>query len=282
MTHLSSPTTTGVHSSPADLAVGLEGVRVRYETGARPVLEIEELTVARGERVAVIGPSGCGKTTLLRLINGYVEPEYGRISVLGRRLEHRRGRGGGIRDRELRLEVGFVFQNFNLVERARVFDNVLWGRLGRVNSLLSVLGRIPEVDKQIAMRAVEEVDLLDQVTQRADTLSGGQQQRVGVARVLAQEAQVVLADEPVSNLDPTLSDEILRLLVELCERHDATLVMSLHQPARAMRHARRIVGLRDGRVVWDGDAGGLDDVAVRTIYGREITSENAFAGEPEK
>jgi phosphonate transport system ATP-binding protein len=246
-------------------AVTLHGVRARYTREGPPVLNIDHLVIERGERVAVIGPSGCGKTTLLRLINGYVQPEAGQLIVLGNEINaetHRR--------REIRRQVGFVFQNFNLIERATVFENVLWGRLGWVNPLLSLTGWFPESDKYAAMRAVAEVDLVRQVSQRADTLSGGQQQRVGVARVLAQQAEIILADEPVSNLDPALADDILGLLHEVSRRHGATLMMSLHQPALAKRYAERIIGLRQGRVVFDNVTGALDTATLRAIYGRDI------------
>ena len=246
--------------------VALRGVKLRYPDQAQPVLDIDTFGVERGERLAVIGPSGCGKTTLLRLINGYLEPEAGQLQVLDTEytaVSHKQRRS-----RQLRARIGFVFQGFNLVERATVFDNVLWGRLGRVHPLRSVLGFISDADKRIAMEAIDEVDLSEQVEQRADTLSGGQQQRVGVARVLAQEAEIILADEPVSNLDPALADDVLGLLSEVCGRHSATLLMSLHQPELAARHSDRIVGLRGGRVVWQGAAGELDAAAIEAIYER--------------
>jgi phosphonate transport system ATP-binding protein len=229
-------------------------------------LNIEQLAIGRGERVALIGPSGAGKTTLLRLINGYVQPQAGQVAVLGHEIN-----ANTTRRRDIRCHVGFVFQDFNLVERATVFDNVLWGRLGRVNPLLSLIGWFPPADKQAAMQAIAEVDLVQQVNQRADTLSGGQQQRVSVARVLAQGAQIILADEPVSNLDPALADDILGLLTEVSQRHGATLLMSIHQPALARRYGERIIGLRRGQVVHDSPAGTLDDSAVQAIYGREVS-----------
>lgn len=263
----------GENGTPGDAAVTLRGIQVHRGPQRRRILDIERLHIGRGERVAFIGPSGAGKTTLLRLVNGHVVPDVGSVEVLGATL----GSGGGLRrgsgDREHRLKIGFVFQNFNLVERATVFDNVLWGRLGRVSSIGSVLGRFPDADKRIAMRAIEEVDLLGQVNQRADTLSGGQKQRVGVARVLAQEAEVIVADEPVSNLDPSLVDDVMSLLVGVCEQHGATLLMSLHQPQLAVRYAHRVVGMRSGRVAWDGPVNELQGAPIRLIYGRDLSPE---------
>lgn len=249
-------------------AVSLHGIRVRYTPDDPPVLDIDALVIARGERVAIIGPSGAGKTTLLRVINGYVRPDARRATVLGTEITWQTSR-----EQDVRRRVGFVFQDFNLIDRANTFRNVLWGRLGRVNPLWSLVGWFSDAEKHAAMKAIVEVNLAEQVTQRADTLSGGQQQRVGVARVLAQEAEIILADEPVSNLDPGLADDILGLLAEVAHRHGATLIMSVHQPALAQRYAERIVGLHHGRIAYDGRAGALNDEALRAIYGRTVIAE---------
>lgn len=248
-------------TQPATLAIDLQGIRVRYTTDGPPVLDIENLVINQGERTAIIGPSGAAKTTLLRLVNGYIQPERGQVTVLGQKIN---------RSKSSRCRVGFVFQDFNLIDRATVFQNVLWGRLGGVNSFLSLFGWFSEQDKRLAMRAIAEVDLVEQANQRADTLSGGQKQRVAVARVLAQEAEIILADEPVSNLDPALADDILGLLVEVSQRYGVTLLMSVHQPDLAQRYAERIIGLRQGRVVFDGSRDSLNNSVLRTIYGREV------------
>ncbi|MHC4067044.1 MAG: ATP-binding cassette domain-containing protein, partial [Planctomycetota bacterium] len=249
-------------------AVSLREVTVRYRPESPPALDIDRLVIGRGERIAVIGPSGAGKTTLLRLINGYVQPAAGHVTVLGTEIN-----AYASRRRDVRRRVGFVFQDCNLIERATTFQNVLWGRLGRVSPRLSLLGWVSEADKRAGMGAIAEVGLAQQATQRADTLSGGQQQRVGVARVLAQGAEVILADEPVSNLDPALADDILGMLVDVSERYGATLIMSVHQPALAQRYADRIIGLHDGRIVSDSAAGTLSDQALHTIYGRKVIAD---------
>lgn len=244
----------------------LRDLRVRY--GSKPpVLDVDLLEIAAGEIVCVIGPSGSGKTTLLRLVNGYVRGDRGELEVLGTTVQSGSGGATGRRDRSLRRRVGFVFQNFNVIERASVFRNVLWGSLGRQCGVGALLGRFPESDRRLAMDAIAEVDLLEQTTQRVDTLSGGQQQRVGVARVIVQQPDLVLADEAVSSLDPVLAAEIVELLVGVARRRGKTLIMSLHVPALARRFADRVVGLRAGKVVWDEAAHALDDTAIASIYG---------------
>lgn len=258
--------------------IALQNLRVQYHPGADPVLALDELTISHGERVALIGPSGAGKTTLLRLLNGYAPHSQGRMDLLGYHLDlgsraSRRSR----RSRAVRRRVGFVFQDFSLVERATVFQNVLWGRLGRMNPVLSLLGWFSKTDKTAAMEAIAEVDLLPQATQRVDTLSGGQQQRVGVARVVAQEAQIILADEPVSNLDPALADDILGLLSEVSRSRNATLIMSLHQPHFAQRYADRIVALRQGQIVYNGRADGLNDETIQSVYERSVPGDEVKA-----
>lgn len=262
------------------LAISLQNIRVQYKANQHPVLNIEQLAILSGERVALIGPSGAGKTTLLRLLNGYVQPKSGCMNILGHSIRsHASGKYREQWTRAVRRRVGFVFQDFSLVERATVFQNVLWGRLGLVNPFWSVMGWFAEADKMAAMKAIAEVDLLPQTNQRVDTLSGGQQQRVGVARVLAQEAEVILADEPVSNLDPGLAEDVMHLLSDVSQHHNATLIMSLHQPILARRYADRIIGLCAGEVVYDAPADQLDETAVRTIYGRDVDIEATLAGE---
>ncbi|MCH8968919.1 MAG: phosphonate ABC transporter ATP-binding protein [Planctomycetes bacterium] len=238
----------------------VEHLRVNY--GRRVALCIDQLRFDRGECVGIIGPSGAGKTTLLRAIKGYVRPSRGKIEVLGLnwsmcdRLARRR----------VQRRIGLIFQQFHLVPRMTVLQNVLCGRLGSTHRLKSLFGRFSAEDKQIAWRAICEVGLQEQVHQRADTLSGGQQQRVAIARVVAQQPEVILADEPVSNLDPVLGAEVLTLLVEVTKHHDATLILNLHQPALAKRFVNRVVGLRDGRIVFDDLPSRLTDDQLQEVY----------------
>ena len=249
-------------------AIKLQNAKARFAADTPLVLDIDTLTIEVGERVALIGPSGAGKTSLLRLINGYIELESGTLQILGQLIDA--PDQNKARQRNIRRRVGFIFQDFSLVERATVFNNVLWGRLGRLSTWRTMLGSFPEQDKLAAMEAITEVDLYDKANQRVDTLSGGQQQRVGVARVLAQEAEILLADEPVSNLDPSLAEEILELLSTVTQGRGATLVMSLHQPEWAAQFADRIIGLRHGRIVFDQPAKKFDAAAMAQIYEREL------------
>jgi phosphonate transport system ATP-binding protein len=246
-----------------DPLVALEGVRASFPGRALPVLDIARLDIRQGERVALIGPSGAGKTTLLRLISGRLSGWAGRARVLGHGLVPGRRPG-----RDWRRRVGFVFQDFALIERASVHDNVRNGRLGHAHPLLSLFGVFSAADEAATRRAIAEMDLAEQIFQRADTLSGGQQQRVAVARCLAQDPALVLADEPVSNLDPALSTTALELLVRGTAKHGSTLVMTLHQPDHARRHADRVIGLRMGRIVFDGPPRTLTDAAEAEIYAR--------------
>ena len=254
-------------------AVELADVKVVYRPGGPPALEVPRLEIGQGERVAIIGPSGAGKTTLLRLINGFVRPEAGEIMVQGERTT-------AVRRRDLRRRIGYIFQDFRLVERASAFQNVLNGRLGRADPWLTLVGAFSANDREIAMKAIEEVGLAGLAAKRADSLSGGEQQRVAIARVLAQEAEIILADEPVSSLDPVLTDDILGLLVEVSERHGATLIMALHQPVLAQRHGTRVIGLNAGRSVFDGAPEKLDSRALAEIYRRGPSRESQTAPAP--
>lgn len=258
-----SPPQTDAADAPA---VALRNARVRFDGAAAPALDIDSLTIDGGERVAIIGSSGAGKTTLVRLINGLVLPTDGTITVLGHDTRHL-----AFRRREHRRRIGCIFQEFNLVERATIFRNVLCGRLGWTHPAASFLGRFSETDKTLAMAVIEETGLGELAHRRVDTLSGGQRQRVAIARVLAQEPEIVTADEPVSNLDPVLSAEMLDLLAAAAERRRATLVTIVHRPELAQRRVDRILGLRHGRLIFDSASGAfLDARALREIYGGNV------------
>jgi phosphonate transport system ATP-binding protein len=254
-------------SSPGAPMVMLRDIRFHYAEDGPLVLAIDHLSIKPGERVAVVGPSGSGKTTLLRLFNGSLRPTSGEAVVLGERTLQGRQR------REQRRRIGMIYQDFALVERASVLDNALHGRLGYAHPWLSLVGHFSAEDRARAAAAVVEVGLADQAGQRADALSGGQRQRVAIARVLAQEPALILADEPISNLDPALTEGILALLVAACERRGATLIMSLHQPQLARQHAARVIGISAGRIVLDEPADRLTPQALHEVYGNALTGE---------
>jgi phosphonate transport system ATP-binding protein len=200
------------------------------------VLDGFSLDVAAGEFVALLGPSGAGKTTLLRCISGLARPDAGEI-LLG---DHAMQRLSGASLRRARREIGFVFQQFNLIGRRSALANVLTGRLPDVALWRVVLGRFPEADRRDAFAALERVGLLPQAWQRADLLSGGQQQRVAIARALVQRSRLLLADEPVASLDPEAAENVLSLIREIAREENMSVLCSLHQPALAARFADRI------------------------------------------
>ncbi|MDF5757077.1 phosphonate ABC transporter ATP-binding protein [Spongiactinospora sp. TRM90649] len=220
------------------------------------------LTVDAGELVALVGQSGSGKSTLLRHLNGLARPDSGAVRVLEVDVPQARGRAL----RALRRRVGMVFQQFNLVGRLTVLENVLTGALGR--DPLPRYGIItwPKADREQAIAQLDRVGLADRAYQRADSLSGGQQQRVAIARMLMQRPELVLADEPVASLDPESAAQVMDLLFRICLEDRLTVLCSLHQIDLALSWTRRVVGLRDGRVVLDQPAAELDRERLRRVY----------------
>lgn len=241
--------------------IKVEFLHVRYGRST-PVLAIDRLNIDRGERVAIIGPSGAGKSTLLRSIKGYVRPDEGKVEVLGVNLWTAKRKD----QRRVNRRIGLVYQQFHLATRLTVLDNVLCGRLGCTSPWRSVLGIFSDEDLEIAWSAIREVGLHEMVHQRADTLSGGEQQRVAVARAMAQQPSIILADEPVSSLDPVRAADILDLITQVQMHHNAALVMSLHQPHLAKQFAQRIIGLRDGRIIFDGASDEMNEDKLEEIY----------------
>lgn len=241
--------------------INLERVEVCFGRSA-PALSLERLRIERGERVAIIGPSGAGKSTLLRSIKGYVRPSRGKIEVMG--VDHWTARWD--RRRQIRRHLGLIYQQFHLLSRLSVLENVLCGRLGGAGRWASLVGWFSTEDHRIAWSAICEVGLQKQVHQRVDTLSGGERQRVAVARVVAQQPSIILADEPVSSLDPAWAEDVLQLIATVQTHHEATLVMSLHQPHLARRFAERIIGLRSGKLHFDGRPSALTDKILEDLY----------------
>ncbi|MCC5868315.1 MAG: phosphonate ABC transporter ATP-binding protein [Gammaproteobacteria bacterium] len=243
----------------------IEGLSKHYPGTAAAALDNVSLQLEGGEIIALIGPSGAGKSTLIRCINRLVEPTAGRIVLAGEELTALRAR----ELRRARRRIGMVFQEFALVERLSVMENLLSGRLGYVGLWRSVLRRFPQSDITRAFELLERVGLEGYADRRADTLSGGQRQRVGIARALMQAPELLLVDEPTASLDPRTARQIMRLIHELCTEHKLPAIINLHDVPLAMRFCPRIIGLRGGRIVFDGPVKQLDTTVLTQIYGDE-------------
>ena len=250
--------------SGAAAALEIRGLFKEYRRGV-PVLVDVSLAVAPTGVTAIIGPSGTGKSTLIRCVNRLVEPTSGEILFHGQDLT--RLRGAALR--AARRKIGMVFQEYNLVERLTVMENVLSGRLGYVSAFKAWLRRYPQRDIDMAFELLETVGLLAHANQRADALSGGQRQRVGIARAVMQEPELLLADEPTSSLDPKTSVEIMELLVSIAESRRIPVLVNIHNVPLAKRFATRVIGMTGGRVVYDGPPEALTDADLRSIYGGE-------------
>jgi phosphonate transport system ATP-binding protein len=242
--------------------IEIRGLRVVLPP-ATVALDGVDLTVAAGEFLVVLGPSGSGKTTLLRAINRLVEPTAGSIRVAGQAVTG----APAAALRAARRRMGMIFQQFNLVRRASVIDNVLAGRLGYVPSWPSLLARFPRADRELGVNCLRQVGLAAMAERRADKLSGGEQQRVAIARALAQQPSVILADEPTASLDPALTGSIMDILRRINAERGLTLVVSQHQLDTALAYASRLVGLRRGRVCFDGPPAAVTPAVVAAIYG---------------
>ncbi len=245
-------------------ALRIEELVKRYGTGDLALAGVS-LTIEPGEIVGLIGPSGAGKSTLIRCVNRLVEPTSGKV-FLGE-LELTALDGAALR--RARRRMGMIFQEFALVERLTVMENVLSGRLGYVSFWRSFTRRFPPADIERAFALLERVGLVDHADKRADALSGGQRQRVGIARALAQEPDLLLIDEPTAALDPKTSRQIMRLIRELCLERHLPAIVNIHDVVLAQQFVERIVGLRAGQIVFDGRAEDLDNEALTRIYGKE-------------
>ena len=235
-----------------------------YEGGVQALTDVS-LTVEDGEFLVVIGLSGSGKSTLMRCINRLIEPTEGQILYNG--VDVTAASPEALR--LIRRKIGMVFQHFNLVRRSTVLTNVLSGRLGYVNPWASVLHRFPKEETERAMRNLRRVGIAEKAYVRADELSGGQQQRVGIARALMQEPELVLADEPVSALDPATSHSVLRHLEQINREDGITVICNLHFLDLARRYGSRIVALKAGRLIFDGLPDEIDRERFKEIYGEE-------------
>ena len=244
--------------------LNIEGLSKTYRTGDKALIDVS-FTVPAGQVVGLIGPSGAGKSTLIRCINRLVEPSAGTVR-LGDQSVTGLSRGDL---RRARRRIGMIFQEYALVERLTVMENVLSGRLGYVPFWRSFTRRFPDADVEKAFQLIERVGLTDQADKRADALSGGQRQRVGIARALEQDPELLLVDEPTASLDPKTSRQIMRLILEVCQERDLPAIINIHDVVLAQSFTQRIIGLQAGEVVFDGKPEELDDKVLTRIYGEE-------------
>lgn len=246
----------------------LEQLTKVYPTGDKALTDVT-LDIPSGQVVALIGPSGAGKSTLIRCINRLVTPSSGKAILDG--IELTALGAGGLRRERRRM--GMIFQEYALVERLTVMENVLSGRLGYVGFWRSYFRKFPQKDVDEAFRLLDRVGLLAMADKRADELSGGQRQRVGIARALIQDPALLLVDEPTASLDPKTSRQIMRLICELCKERDLAAIINIHDVALAQMFVQRVIGLRFGVVQFDGPPDGLTPDVLTKIYGEEDWKE---------
>ena len=242
----------------------LENLTKRYNTGDL-ALQGVDLEIPDGQVLALIGPSGAGKSTLIRCVNRLVEPTDGSATLNDENLTKLSSRAL----RRARRRMGMIFQEYALVERLTVMENVLSGRLGYVGFWRSYFRKFPKDDVKEAFRLLDRVGLLEMADKRADELSGGQRQRVGICRALIQNPDLLLVDEPTASLDPKTSRQIMRLINELCAERGLTAIINIHDVLLAQMFSQRIVGLALGKVVYDGNPDGLTPEVLTQIYGEE-------------
>ncbi|MDA1763120.1 phosphonate ABC transporter ATP-binding protein [Bacillus cereus] len=242
--------------------IEFRNVSKMYPNGTKGLNNIN-LKIQKGEFIVMVGLSGAGKSTLLRSVNRLHEITEGEIIIEGESITAAKGKGL----RRMRRDIGMIFQNFNLVKRSTVLKNVLAGRVGYHSTLRTTLGLFPKEDVELAFQALKRVNILEKAYARADELSGGQQQRVSIARALAQEAKIILADEPVASLDPLTTKQVLDDLKKINEDFGITTIVNLHSIDLARQYATRIIGLHAGEIVFDGLVEEATDEKFAEIYG---------------
>ena len=241
-------------------------LRVRYNAGSPEILKGISFEVEENDFFAIIGPSGAGKSTLIRCINRLVEPNSGKIYFKGNEIT-------GMSNRQLRIvrrDIGMIFQEFNLIDRMSVMDNVLSGRLGYTGNFRSLFKIFPRKEIEKALNLLDRVGLMDQVDKRADELSGGQRQRVGIARALIQGPKLLLLDEPTSSLDPKISREIMSLIKGMATELNVPCLCNIHDVQLAMEFCNKIIGIKDGVKMFDGTTESLNKEKLDEIYLMEV------------
>jgi phosphonate transport system ATP-binding protein len=247
----------------SSMLIETNGLGMRYaKQGGKLALDGASFSLAPGELLVILGQNGCGKSTLLKCIAGLLRPTAGHIRVVGRDIAALTGRGLA----DARMALGMVFQQARLIGRRSVLSNVLCGTLGRHRGVASSLGFLPRDETGHALRCLDQVGLKAFARQRAGTLSGGQAQRVAIARALAQRPSALLADEPVASLDPEAAEEVMRLLRRLSRDEGLGVICVLHQPDLARRYADRVIGMRQGQMVFDTRPDTLQEAEIAALY----------------
>ncbi len=244
----------------------IRDLHARYSASGPEILKGISFEVAEDDFFAIIGPSGAGKSTLIRCINRLVDPVSGTIHFKGEEITSLSRR----RLRDVRRNIGMIFQEFNLINRMSVMDNVLSGRLGYTSSIRTLFKAFPRKDIDHALQLLERVGLEDHVDKRADELSGGQRQRVGIARALMQDPKLLLLDEPTSSLDPKISREIMGLIKEMASDLKVPCLCNIHNVHLAMEFCNKIIGIQDGVKMFDGPTKNMNEEKLDEIYDMEV------------
>lgn len=239
-----------------------------YPNGVQALVDVN-LEIEQGEFVAVIGLSGAGKSTLIRTVNKMIDITSGELYVNDIDVSKLEGK----QLRKFRRKIGMVFQSFNLVNRTTVIKNVLASRVADMSLLKSILGLYSKQDKIKALEALDKVGILEKAYIRADQLSGGQQQRVALARTLAQDPEIILADEPVASLDPVMAAVVMEDFQRINEELNISIIINIHHVDLALKYAQRIVGIQAGKIVYDGKVSDINNDILKKIYGRELSED---------
>ena len=249
--------------------IKFEHVDKVYGNGVKALNDVN-LEIEQGEFVAVIGLSGAGKSTLIRTVNKMIDINSGKITVNGIDVSTLKGK----ELRKFRRKIGMVFQSFNLVNRTSVLNNVLSARVPSMSLFRTLFGLFSKEDKVQALESLDKVGILDKAYIRADQLSGGQQQRVALARTLAQDPEIILADEPVASLDPVMADVVMEDFKRINKEMNITVVINIHHVDLALQYADRVIGIRAGEIVFDGKTKDVDRDKLKFIYGRDLTDDD--------
>ena len=235
-----------------------------YKNGMHALKGVN-IEVKKGEFLVIIGLSGSGKSTLLRCINRLIEPTAGTVEFMGKDITHVKGE----ELRKVKAQIGMIFQHFNLINRHSVLKNVISGKLGQLKTLNSILGNFTDDIYEEAYRNLEIVGIKEKAKERADTLSGGEQQRVAIARSLMQNPKLLLADEPVASLDPATSNSVMKFFEKVNKEFGTTVICNLHFLSLVRKYATRVIALKSGEIIYEGEPSEIDEKWFKTIYGEE-------------